>query len=145
VMPRLRIRASGREIGQCAILAAALLAIACGSSKPASRDVVVWQKLGSWSGSGSRQTESFEGETGALRVRWEARSDARPVSGTLRITLHSAVSGRPLSVAVDQQGAGSGTAYVNEDPRTFFFVIDSANLDWSFMVDEQITMTVSGK
>jgi hypothetical protein len=104
---------------------------------------VVWQKVGAWSGRGNRQTDSFEGETGELRVRWDARGDTPSVSGTLQITLHSGLSGRPLSVVVDHQGAGSGTAYVNEDPRTFFFVIDSANLDWSFTVDERIVMTVT--
>ena len=122
------------------VAAITLLTIACGSSKPATREVVVWQKVGSWDGRGNRQTESFEGETGALRVRWEARSDTPSPSGTLRITLHSAVSGRPLAVTVDQHGLGSGTAYANEDPRTFFFVVDSANLGWSFTVDEQVAM-----
>ena len=78
---------------------------------------------------------------GALRVRWEARSHTPSASGTLRVTIHSAVSGRPLAVTVDQQGPGSGTAYANEDPRTFFFVIDSVNLDWSFTVDEQVALT----
>jgi len=141
----LRIQWSSRDVGRYAVAAVTLLSIACGPSKPATREVVLWQKVGSWSGRGNHQTESFEGETGDLRVQWEARSDAPSVSGTLQITLHSAVSGRPLSVAVDQHGAGSGTAYVNEDPRTFFFVIDSANLDWSFTVDEQVEITVTGK
>ena len=32
---------------------------------------MLWHSLGSWSDRGSRQTESFDVTTGALRVAWE--------------------------------------------------------------------------
>jgi len=102
----------------------------------------VWLKMGAWSGHGDRQTDSFDGETGAFRITWDAKGAPPSAPGTLKITLHSAVSGRPLAVAVDQQGAGGGTTYVNEDPRSFFFVVESKNLDWSFSTDEQVTVAV---
>src|SRR4029077_2587396 len=67
--------------------------------------VVVWRSLGAWSGSGSMQTESFTSDTGSLRVRWQTNDEARPGDGTFRVTLHSAISGRPLVQAVDHRGA----------------------------------------
>jgi len=100
--------------------------------------------MGSWAGHGNKQTESFVGETGAFRIQWDAKGVSATPPGALKITLYSAVSGRPLSVAVDQRGPGGGTTYLNEDPRTFFFVVDSANLDWSFTADEQVSLTVQG-
>lgn len=71
--------------------------------------------------------------TGALRVKWEAKG---PADGTFQLTIHSSISGRPLQLAVDQKGPGADTAYVNEDPRVFFAVIEANNMEWSFSVDE---------
>jgi hypothetical protein len=102
----------------------------------ATRTVVVWRAIGSWSGRGNTQTESFTSDTGSLRVRWHADHEAHAGDGTLRLTLHSAISGRPLAQVVDHRGAGADTSYVSEDPRVFYVVVDSASLDWSFTIDE---------
>ncbi|MBM3770242.1 MAG: hypothetical protein FJW27_02960 [Acidimicrobiia bacterium] len=104
-----------------------------GEPKPKPKSETVWERLGSWSGKQSIQTESFTGLTGALRVKWEAKG---PADGTFQLTIHSSISGRPLQVAVDQKGPGADTAYVNEDPRVFFAVIEAKNMEWSFTVDE---------
>src|SRR5712691_4917394 len=102
----------------------------------ATRKVVVWRSIGSWSGGGDMQTESFTSETGSLRVRWQTTHEVRPGDGTFRLTLHSAISGRPLLQVVDHRGAGTQTSYVSEDPRVFYVVVDSAGVDWSFKIDE---------
>jgi hypothetical protein len=60
------------------------------------------------------------------------------------LTAHSAISGRPLQVAVDRQGVGQGIGYVDQDPHVFYLVIESANLDWSFTLDEAAGGTVEG-
>jgi len=104
---------------------------------PVGAEAVSWQPLGSWSGTGSSQSESFIGNTGAFRVRWEAKAaGAQP--GELRIALHSAVSGRPIVTAVDVHGAGKGEAVVSDDPRVYYVQVDSANLEWRFTVEEGI-------
>jgi len=102
----------------------------------ATADAVVWREVGNWAGRGNTQTGSFTGETGSLRIRWKTGHGVRPGDGTFRLTLHSAISGRPLLEAVEHRGAGADTSYVSEDPRVFFFVVDSSGLDWSFAVDE---------
>jgi hypothetical protein len=123
---------------------AVLVAVSCRSpSKPPAAhaqtpQVVTWQKLGSWSGHGSLQTESFTSDTGSLRVQWETRRATDPQRGTFRLTFHSAISGRPLAEAVDQHGAGRDIAYVPADPHVFYAVVDSADLDWTFTVEEGI-------
>jgi hypothetical protein len=104
---------------------------------------VLWDRLGEWSGKGSMQTGSFQGATGALRVTWTTKNPTAPDGGSFRLTIHSAISGRPLDVAVDQKGPGSDTAYVNEDPRVFFAVVEAENLEWSFTVDEALSTRVS--
>ena len=90
-----------------------------------------------WSGTAVQQTEAFISDTGELRITWEARNtSASP--GSLRIAVHSAVSGRLLEVVVDHRGAGRDVAYFNEDPRDFFLVIEPAAVAWSVEVAEGV-------
>ena len=89
------------------------------------------------------QTEPFISNTGSLRVLWETRNEAAPGTGTFRVTVHSDVSGRPLLVAVDTRGVGHDTAYVTEDPRSFFLAVESANLDWTVAAEEGVAATVA--
>ncbi len=109
------------------------------------RDEVIWERLGAWSGAKSLQTESFTSDTGAFRMAWETRAGKDPGAGTFLLTLHSAISGRPLQVVVDHRGPGGATAYVNDDPRIFFAVVDASNLEWSFTVDEAIATRIVPK
>lgn len=135
---RLRVVAAGLAV-------AALATEACGRASPqpqaAAARGVVWRQLGAWSGRGSRQTESFTSESGALRVRWEARlpgPDAPPGQALFRLNAHSAISGRLLQAVVDQAGAGSGIGYVQQDPHVFYVVVESNALNWSFTVEEAV-------
>jgi len=100
---------------------------------------MIWRPVGSWSGHGNRQTESFHGETGALRVKWEARPESTDGQvGPFRLTAHSAISGRILGEVVDHQGPGSGVGYVSTEPHTFYISVESSGLSWTFSVDEGI-------
>jgi hypothetical protein len=119
-----------------AVVAAVLVGAACHST-PKSRQVLVgWRPIVSFSGHGDSQTESFNIESGQWRIRWEAKNEVPPGSGTFKVTVHSAVSGRPLGVAIDRKGAGRDIAYVNDDPRLYHLVIESRNVDWSVSIEE---------
>jgi hypothetical protein len=120
------------------ILIAILVAtVSCGSSpEPRAEPAMVWRQLGTWSGRGTSQTGSFTVESGALRLRWEARNEGPAGSGRLRVTLHSAISGRPLQVIVDHRGIGGDTVSIQDDPRVSYLVVDSENVDWSLTLEE---------
>jgi hypothetical protein len=126
-------------------VAGALLTSACGAppTTAAEKEVVVWKSLGEWSGQGNAQTESFIGLTGALRMRWRTENEAPGGRGTFRLILQSAISGRELQEPVNEQGPGEGEAYVAEDPRAFYMSVESANLDWSFTVEEAVFGSVA--
>ena len=94
-----------------------------------------WRTLGTWTGTGSRQTESFDVTTGALRLRWETRASAAG-AGSFRVWLHSAISGRPLQMLVEQVGAGTGTAHVADDPRVSYLVVEAEGVTWTAALDE---------
>ncbi len=126
------------------ILAAAVLLFAAACNRPptpAAKPDVFWRPLGTWSGRGNTQTPSFTSDGGSLRVHWQTRNETPEGAGTFRLTAQSAISGRPIAVAVDARGAGQGMAFVNDDPHVFYILVESANLDWSFSVDEAFTGT----
>lgn len=120
------------------IISAALLMGACSRTKPPVKPVtVVWRPLGSWTGHGSTQTESFDIE-GEVRVRWQTTNEKSPGTGTLRVGVHSAVSGRLLDQAVEYRGVGHDIVYVAEDPHWSYLTIDSENVDWSIQIEEPV-------
>lgn len=131
------------------VTVAVLCAPACGT-QPASgppsaappNQVVGWRTLGSWSGRGSTQTESFIVQASLVRVRWETKNEPFTGTGTFRLTYHSAVSGRQLAVVADYRGPGKGEAYIPEEPRPAYMFVESDRLDWSFTVEEGEAGTV---
>ena len=139
-----------RRVACGAALVAGLFASACRAREAAPADaaqpVVVWRAVGSWSGRGNSQTESFTSDTGALRVRWET-TPAAPAAkaGIFRLTAHSAISGRLLEQVVDHQGASHGVGYVNQDPHTFYMSVESADLSWKFSVEEGVVGQIVGE
>jgi hypothetical protein len=127
------------------LLAVALLSLAAGCQRQQARTTAQgdtstrWHALGEWSGRGNRQTESFEVTTGAMRLIWESRVGERASdAGHLRVSLHSAISGRSLQTIVDVRGAGGSTVNLEDDPRTSYLVIESENLDWRVKLEEAI-------
>ena len=111
-------------------------------SKP--RDTIIWHKLGEWSGTGNLQTETFTCDSGGLRLRWETRNEMRPGAGRFKMSVHSAVSGRPLQVMVDTHGTGKDVEFFSDDPRIMYVVIEASGLEWTVGVDEAVPGKVTG-
>ena len=127
-----------------AIAASCIWAVGCGPKpQPPSRSETFWRPVGTWTGHGQLQTESWPGDTGAMRGRWKT-SHSGP-EGTFSLTIHSAISGRPMETIVSHSGDGDGTAYFSDDPRVFFAVVDSKNLDWTFTIEEPVDVIVTPK
>jgi hypothetical protein len=106
---------------------------------------MIWRTVGSWSGHGNRQTESFTSDSGALRVKWETTTPAGGgAEGRFQLTAHSAISGRVLQQVVEERGAASGVDYVSQDPHVFYMSVESAGLEWKFSVEEGIAAEVVG-
>ncbi|MGE0158600.1 MAG: hypothetical protein AB7T31_04255 [Gemmatimonadales bacterium] len=101
---------------------------------------VRWRELGRWEGTGDRQTESFDVASGTLELVWEASRipTAHDGAGRLRVSLYSAISGRPLQTIVDTVGVGAGSAYVADEPRVSYLVIESESLAWRVRLDEAV-------
>jgi len=127
-----------------ALVAAIALSASCAPEPPSrarERQVVAWRTLGSWSGRGSTQTESFAFESGSLRVRWQTANEAPASTGRFRLVLRSAISGRELAVAADHRGAGRGESNIPETPRSAYMLVESENIDWSFTGEHGVSFT----
>ncbi|MCM3879590.1 MAG: hypothetical protein ND807_05750 [Vicinamibacterales bacterium] len=113
-----------------------LLAAGCRSAEPPQpAQVSRLKEAGAWKGVGNR-TIGFVSETGVFRINWSTRSVAPTDAGTFRLTVRSAISGRPIRVVADQAGNGTGSVDFVDDPRMYEFIVDSAGIDWSFNAEE---------
>src|ERR1051325_10453143 len=86
------------------VVLSATVACACRQPRPEpskTKEIVLWKQLGSWSGRGNAQTESFVGLTGSLRFRWRASHEDAKDRGGFKLVLQSAISGRDLQQPVD--------------------------------------------
>ena len=135
------IEMSSRFVSRFGPVLLLLVSSACAREESVSTPVTIWRPVGHWAGEASLQTESFVSTSGSFRVRWTSANLVAAEPGRLTITLHSAVSGRPLVGVVEHVGQGEATAYVAEDPREFFLVVDAERSRWTLELDEGLPGT----
>jgi len=127
------------------VLLAALALLSCRSTTTPKRESsaaqIHWQRIGSWSGHGDSQTESFDVGYEQCRVLWETKNETSPGAGSFELTLNSAVSGRMLQPLAEHQGPGHDVAYSSIDPHFSYLVITSKNEDWTVTVEEPALVT----
>ena len=128
--------------GTVVILAAL---ISCSPNPSTPQDIVaVTRQVGAWQGRDSATVGDIPSETGRFRIHWETTNESPVGAGTFKLIMRSAISGRTLQLVVDHKGVGAGTADYDEGPRTYDFLVESANLDWKFRVDETTGAYVPG-
>ena len=127
----------GGHIKPAAVTLILLAAVGC-SQKPSEPQqiVAVTRQVGAWSGRGTTTVGDVNSETGRLRITWQTSNESSPGAGSFKLILRSGVSGRTIAVIADHRGVGSGTVSTDEGPRTYDFLVESANVDWSFRVEE---------
>ena len=126
-------------------LALALCLSSCSPAPTKPQDIVaVTREVGAWQGRGSATVGDIPSETGRFRIHWETTNQSPAGAGTFKLMMRSAISGRTLQLVVDHKGVGAGTADYDEGPRTYDFLVESANLDWKFRVDETTGAYVPG-
>lgn len=118
-------------------LGVSLVFSACTAPPPEPRPIVaVTRVVGSWQGRGTTTVGDVPSETGRIRIAWQTTNETPAGAGTFKLTLRSAISGRTIGIVADATGTGSGTTEFDEGPRTYDFLVESANVDWSFRVEE---------
>lgn len=131
-----------RSVSRVAACVCALTALSgCGPSEPTAKppSVAAYRPVGSWEGTGSQTLGDVSSE-GYFRIRWQTRDEDPTGSGTFRLTIRSGVSGRPLEVAADFKGEGSGVFDFEDSPRVYDFLVESENVTWSFTVEDVVAV-----
>ena len=113
-----------------------VFSVGCRKPSEPQQIVAVTRPVGSWQGRGTATVGDIPSETGRFRITWQTSNESAPGLGTFKLTLRSAISGRTLGIVADHKGVGTGTAEYDEGPRTYDFLVESANVDWSFRVEE---------
>src|SRR5687767_12653713 len=116
------------------------VAVLCGCRSPAPAKpatVGSYRLVGSWQGKGDMTLGDVNSE-GQFRLRWETHGEDPKGAGRFRLTIRSGVSGRTLQVAADHKGEGSGVVDFADSPRTYDFLVESANVLWSFTVEDVV-------
>ena len=106
--------------------------------------VAVTRTVGSWQGRGTRTVGDVPSETGRIRIHWQTTNESPPGRGTFKLTLRSAISGRTIGVVADVTGTSAGMADFDEGPRTYDFLVESSNVDWTFRVEETLGEFANG-
>jgi hypothetical protein len=108
--------------------------------------VTTYRQVGTWQGRGPATIGDVMLASGRFRVRWETRDEDSPGQGTFRLTARSAVSGRPLEEIANQRGPGQGSVEIGEEDRRIYdFTVESAHLNWSFSIDDIMTVEAPGR
>ncbi len=97
-----------------------------------------WQIIGSWSGRGNAQLETFTVEKSTWRVRWETKNETAPGTGILKVTANSGDSGRERVEVLDVKGVGKDIEYISESPYRYYLVVTSSGIDWTLIVEEPV-------
>jgi hypothetical protein len=106
--------------------------------------VAVTRTVGSWQGRGTRTVGDVPSETGRIRIHWQTTNESPAGAGTFKLTLRSAISGRTIGIVADVSGTSAGTAAFDEGPRTYDFLVESTNVDWTFRVEETLGEFANG-
>jgi hypothetical protein len=125
---------------RCVALALVVLwAAACSTSSAPAERVTTWRSLGSWSGRGNQQLETFPIQGGAMRLYWETANEAEAGKGYLKVRLQSGDSGRVLAEPIDARGVGRDTANLVVEHHRVYLTVESAGVDWSIRAEEAVT------
>ena len=107
------------------------------AEQPRPANVGSYRLVGSWQGKGDMTLGDVNSE-GQFRLRWETHGEDPKGAGRFRLTIRSGVSGRTLQIAADHKGEGSGVVDFADSPRTYDFLVESANVLWSFTVEDVV-------
>jgi len=102
----------------------------------APRSAATWQEVRRWTGGGIKQTETFSVASREWRITWKSSNEAFAGAGILQVFVYDE-NGGMVSLAANKQGTGSDVSYVRAAPGRFYLMINSGNLDWDVMVEDQ--------
>jgi hypothetical protein len=129
-----------RRVLRLVVLGAVLLCLGCEyTPPPAEKPIEIqWKEVGTWSGHGNQQLETFPIEHFTWRVKWETKNESPEGAGRFHVTANSGDSGRILAEVADVKGVDKDVTYITELPHRYYFVVTSTGVDWTLTAEEAI-------
>ena len=129
-----------RRVSLLVVFVAVLLGPGCEHKPPPAekQTELVWKEVGTWSGHGNQQLETFPIEHFTWRVKWEAKNESPAGAGRFHVTANSGDSGRILAEVADVKGVDKDVTYITELPHRYYFVVTSTGVDWTLTAEEPI-------
>lgn len=92
-----------------------------------------WGEVGSWNGTGRKNTETFTVTSDEWKIRWDAKSDG-PM--TISIAVYDA-AGKLVGVAASSRKPGKEETYMRKPAGRYYLEINSVNADWTVTVEHK--------
>ena len=93
---------------------------------------VVEKPLYQWSGTGMKNTETFEIDV-PWKITWRVSNETFAGTGLLQTYLNDS-KGNLVALLINQLGSGGGETWVHNQTGKFYLEISSANCDWEIEV-----------
>lgn len=103
---------------------------------PRSQPSSTWVEVKRWTGTGQKQTESFQIGSREWRISYATKPAVAGVE-LLQIYVHEANTGQIVTLAANRIDSGSDTSYVQgQAGHRYYLVMNTAN-HWSVLIEEQ--------
>ena len=93
-----------------------------------------WKEVRKFSGSGPKETESFDVASREWRITWRAKPTE--TAGYFGVTVHDSED-KLVSLAANTATGGGDTSYVRGRPGRYYLKINSANMAYGIVVEDQ--------
>lgn len=91
-----------------------------------------WQRVGTWSGTGTKTTESFAIRGNEWRIHWQTEGDAVSV---FQIFVYDQ-GGNLVSLAANSQGPGKDVSYVRGRAGNHYLTVNAFGVNWAVIAEE---------
>jgi hypothetical protein len=96
-----------------------------------------WRKINTWTGSGNKETESFETQGPEWRIVWKFDKGQLPADGLLQIYAHDAGGKHVVSLATNVVAESKAdVSYVRTPPGRYYLRINAIG-NWSATAEDR--------
>lgn len=94
-----------------------------------------WQRVRTFSGTSTKETESFETASREWRIGWRAQPTAD--ASYFGVSVHDAADDRQVALVANTAAGGGDMSYVRARPGKYYLKINAANISYAVVIEDQ--------
>mgnify|MGYP000532425782 CR=1 FL=1 len=94
-----------------------------------------WQRVRSFTGSSSKDTESFAVASREWAIGWQTKPSA--AASYFSVSVHDAADDHQIALIANTATGGGDTSYVRAKPGRYYLKITAANVSYAIVVEDQ--------